>query len=401
MFVTVAHRIGLYTPGWPGQNTPNGIATAVYYLARGLQQTQMQPVILARNIDGEVPDDIPVVTLPDLPWRKFDRLRAKLGDVEAGHRQMARNIAAAVEQAADAHGLDAVLMEETNGWARLVAEQTRIPVFLTLHGPWVLLRTHDSRGSPQADAQREARELKGYLAAPGILAPSRNVLAVVEDAADLRNTPTAVLPNSYAAPRPEVLAAALPERHILFIGRFDYLKGGDTVLQAFAQLAKTHKDVRLSFAGPDKGLRDPDGTSTDIDTMLARLPDDVAARVRYLGAIDRDEVARLRGTHAICLIASRYENLNYSLLEAMAAGQAIVCTKVGGPAEVLEDGRTALLVPPGDPEAMAAALARVLEDADLAQALGTAARAKLEADFDPRMVAQQTADFIGGILDKG
>ncbi len=395
-----SRRIGLYTPGWPGQNTPNGIATAVYYLARGLQQTQMQPVILARNIDGEIPDDIPVVSLPDLPWRGIDRLRAKLGDVEAGHRQMARNIAAAVAQARAAHGLDAVLMEETNGWARLVAKTTGLPVFLTLHGPWVLLKTHDSRGSPQADAQREARELKGYLAAPGILAPSRNVLAAVEGTADLAATPTAVLPNSYAAPRPETLSATLPRRDILFIGRFDYLKGGDTVLQAFAELAAKYPDVRLSFAGPDKGLRDADGTSTDIDTMLARLPEETRARVTYLGSIDRDEVARLRGTHAICLIASRYENLNYSLLEAMAAGQAIVCTKVGGPAEVLENERTALLVPPGDSAAMAEALARVLEDSDLARVLGEAARAKLEADFDPGVVAQRTAEFIGAVLDK-
>lgn len=399
--MTKPRRIGLYTPGWPGQNTPNGIATAVYYLARGLQQTQMQPVILARNIDGDPPADIPVVPLPDLPWRWSDRLRAKLGDVEAGHRQMARNIAAAVDQARSAYGLDTVLMEETNGWARLVATYTHLPVFLTLHGPWVLLKTHDSRGSTEADAQREARELKGYLAAPGILAPSRNVLTAVEAAADIAETPKAVLPNSYAAPRPEVLAAALPERHILFIGRFDYLKGGDTVLQAFARLAQTHKDVRLSFAGPDKGLREPDGTSTDIDTMLATLPEDIRTRVTYLGSIDRSEVARLRHTHAICLIASRYENLNYSLLEAMAAGQAIVCTRVGGPAEVLEDGRTALLVPPGDPDAMADALARVLGDGDLAQALGGSARAKLETGFDPAQVAQQTAAFIGGILDKG
>lgn len=400
--MTRTRRIGLYTPGWPGQNTPNGIATSVYYLARGLQQTQMQPVILARNIDGPFPEDIPVVPLQtDLPWRWQDRLRSKIGDGEAGHRHMARIIADAVGRAQAEHGLDAVLMEETNGWARMVQEECSLPVFLTLHGPWVLLKTHDSRGSPLADQQRETRERKGYLAAPGIIAPSHNVLAAVEGATDLTATPRTVLPNSYAAPRPEVLSAARPEPDILFIGRFDYLKGGDTVLQAFARLAETHPDVRLSFAGPDKGLREADGRSTDIGAMLATLPEDIRARVTYLGPIDRAEVAQLRATHAICLIASRYENLNYSLLEAMAAGQAIVCTRVGGPSEVLEDGKTALLVPPGDPEAMAAALSQVLEDSALAGHLGEAARQKLEADFDPTHVARQTADFIGGILDKG
>jgi glycosyltransferase involved in cell wall biosynthesis len=108
----------------------------------------------------------------------------------------------------------------------------------------------------------------------------------------------------------------------------------------------------------------------------------------------------MRSEHAIALIASRYENLNYTMLEAMAAGQAIVSTKVGGPAEVLEDGRTALLVPPGDPAAMAAALARLQADSALVSRLGQAAQDKLAQDFNPATVAARTVSFLKTALNR-
>ena len=211
--------------------------------------------------------------------------------------------------------------------------------------------------------------------------------------------PKIVLPNSLTARTTGSLAADLEPRDILFIGRFDRHKGGDTVLEAFSRLTETYPEARLTFAGIDKGVRQQDGSVLHIEAALAALPPDVRSRITHMGPVGREEVARLRGEHAIALIASRYENLNYTLLEAMAAGQAIVCTAVGGPAEVLEDGVTALLVPPGDAGAMADALRRLLDDAGLAARLGTGGRAKLAQDFDPATVAAQTAAFIDTVLN--
>jgi len=82
------------------------------------------------------------------------------------------------------------------------------------------------------------------------------------------------------------------------------------------------------------------------------------------------------------------------MLEAMAAGQAIVSTRVGGPAEVFEDDVTALLVPPEDPEAMAVALERLLNDPTSIARLGAAARAHLTANFHPKIIAQRTVAFL-------
>ena len=394
-----APRIALLTPGWPGYNTPNGIATAVHALATGLHRIGHPPVILTQHVDGPSPDDIPVVPVTELPWSWLDRAQARFGDADlVGHRQMARMISQALQTAIDTHGIDVLVMEETNGWAGMVAEHTQIPVVITLHGPWQVLKTHARLGTPESDAKRVARELAGYQAAAGLIAPSRSVLEAVTKSAPLPGTPKVILPNTLHSDIPDRLAATCQPRDILFVGRVDFLKGADTVLKAFSLVTETHPDARLTFVGPDKGLRDTNGAVLSMPEALARLPEASAARIDYKGPLPRDEVARLRKTHAIALMASRYEVFGYTILEAMAAGQAIVSTAVGGPAEVLEDAQTALLVPPADPDAMAQALRRLLDDTALTRHLGQAARAKLERDFNPETVAQQTLAFLGQVL---
>jgi glycosyltransferase involved in cell wall biosynthesis len=69
------------------------------------------------------------------------------------------------------------------------------------------------------------------------------------------------------------------------------------------------------------------------------------------------------------------------VLEAMAHGRPVVATPVGGTPELLVDGETGLLVPPRDPQALAAALRRVLEDPELAARLGRAGRERVEREF--------------------
>lgn len=395
--MTSAPRIGLLTPGWPGHNTPNGIATSVYNLATGLHDMGKTPVILARTIDGPCPSDIPVISLPALTWRWQDRVRSKLGDTGAVQYHVGREVAAAVATAIREYGLDVLVMEETNGWAGVVQAQVPVPVIVTLHGPWTILKSLASLGAAE-DARRERREQKGYKSVAGIIAPSRNVLTAIENDTPLPDTPKALIPNSFADDGSGPLAVSLPARNILFVGRFDFLKGADTVLEAFTRLTDIHPDARLTFVGPDRGVQQPDGSVLHMDAALAALPDKVRSNITYRGPLDRAEVVQLRATHAIALTASRYENLNYTLLEAMSAGQAIVSTAVGGPAEVLEDGNTALMVPPADPVAMAAALGRLMEDTTLTQNLGAAARAKLIRDFSPEVVAEQTVTFVENIL---
>lgn len=398
--MTDALRIGLFTPAWPGHSTPNGIATSVYNLAIGLHEIGHVPVIVPMKCDGEGPADFPVVPVPDLAQGLWGRLRQRFGGYDAANETFIRRIVQATTHARAQHGMSALIMEESLGWTRHVEARTGLPVIVALHGPTALLQQHYRPGDavPEYQRYKERLEAEAFAAASALISPSRHVLEGVAGLADIAGKPQAVLANSFRAPEPDPLPAALPERKILFVGRFDYLKGGDVIFEAMARLVECHPQAQLTFAGPDHGLDRADGTKQSIHEVIAALPEATQSRITYFGPASRDQVAALRAEHAIALIASRYENLNYSLLEAMAAGQAIVSTAVGGPSEVLVEEDTALLVPPADPEAMAAALGRLLEDAALTERLGGRAVAAVKRDFDPAVIAGRMLDFVRDVV---
>ncbi len=93
------------------------------------------------------------------------------------------------------------------------------------------------------------------------------------------------------------------------------------------------------------------------------------------------DAAELLGLADVFVLPSLWEGLPLALLEAAALGKPIVATDIEGIREVVRDGETALLVPPGDPRALAAAVVRLLEDRDLAAKLGGRARADIPGRF--------------------
>jgi glycosyltransferase involved in cell wall biosynthesis len=95
----------------------------------------------------------------------------------------------------------------------------------------------------------------------------------------------------------------------------------------------------------------------------------------------RDDIPALLAAADLLCLPSREEGLGLAALEAMAAGLPVVATRVGGLAEVVEDGKTGLLVPPGDRAALANALRELLSDAPRSLAMGKAGRARVEAHY--------------------
>ncbi len=387
-------KLGLVTPGWPGHNTPNGIATSVYHLAMGLQAIGHEPVIITITKDGPQPEGIPVFSLQPRSWSILQKIRHRFGALDIQQEVFGQRLADAVDKAAIEHDLDAVIVEETHGWANAIIAAQTVPVVVFLHGPWILHQALQSDGNDKRDRNRLAKEAKLFAAGTALISPAQQVLEAVEQAVDVSHMPRKVIRNSY----PVRKSVSARERQILFVGRYDRHKGGDTVIKAFEHLAARRADVTLTFAGPDSGVLQADGTSQSIKTAISQLPKDTQDRLNWVGRQTVEDIAKLRNTHTIALIASRFENLNYTMLEAMAAGQAIVSTNVGGPAEVLEHEKTALLVPSDDPVAMSKALERLWDDPDLAQSLGRAARQTLSSDFAPEFIAEDLVQFLNGAL---
>ncbi len=156
-----------------------------------------------------------------------------------------------------------------------------------------------------------------------------------------------------------------PRPYLLGIGRLEWQKGFDLLIEALPRMA----GVDVLLAG--------DGAARAALEALARERG-VAARVRLLGATDRPTtLALLRGAVAL-VCPSRFEGLPLVCLEALAAGRPVVAAAVNGIPELIREGETGFLVPPEDPAALAAALTRVLAAPEPAASLAARGRAIVE-----------------------
>lgn len=168
---------------------------------------------------------------------------------------------------------------------------------------------------------------------------------------------------------------------IVFVGRLRSPKRVDLALEALRRLRAAVPEATLDVAG-DGPLR------SELEELATRLG--VADRVRFLGS-RTDLPGLLLDAHCLVL-ASDYEGCPLSVLEAMAAGVPVVATSVGGIPELVVDGETGVLTPPGDAEGLATALRDVLSSPGRAQLLGENGRARARRLFSrERMVADTCA----------
>jgi glycosyltransferase involved in cell wall biosynthesis len=172
---------------------------------------------------------------------------------------------------------------------------------------------------------------------------------------------------------------------VLTCARLHPQKGHDTLLRAAAEVPDA--TFVLAGDGPERGA---------LEARALELG--VADRVRFLG--HRDDVAQLLAATDVFALPSLYEGSSLSILEAMAARRAIVASAIGGTTELLEPDRTGVLVPPGDPTALAVQLRRLLRDPQLRAALGTAAYQRVKQEFTAENMTARVTRIYGQLLER-
>ena len=171
-------------------------------------------------------------------------------------------------------------------------------------------------------------------------------------------------------------------RRLLFAATWRKNKGVEDLVPAFAALARRHKDLELVVLGA--------GVTEEV--VLGAFPSDVRGRVSCVRAAGDAETAACFGRADLFLLPSLFEGTPLTLIEAMAAGLPVVTTDTCGMKDVVSDGSTGLLVPTRTPEAVAAAVERLLSDSSLRAQLGRAAHALAVERYTWERVAAPVAD---------
>jgi L-malate glycosyltransferase len=164
-------------------------------------------------------------------------------------------------------------------------------------------------------------------------------------------------------------------RLLVHVGAFSPEKDHGTLLEAFQRIAGMQLDLHLVLIGDGPLRREVERS----------VPEQLAPRIHFLGS--RADAAELLGGADVVVLSSTIEGLPGVLLEAAARARAIVATDVGGIPEIVDHGRTGLLIPARDPQALSAAISVLLNDDALRARMGSAGRELVLGSYDMPTVA--------------
>ena len=338
-------RIALFCPSY---GEVGGIESKALELIAAFRRAGHDVMVLARgDAAASAPDtEVPVVRLP---YHQLPRRTRHVARQLRFLRQLPRATSGLRRAVAEARS-DVVLTLAITSYAPYAIALMRVaPVVLSLEGgepggrftanPWVLRWALGRSARVVACARSLAASAQAL--APGI-------------ASRIRFIPNGVNPErfrdgpGYQHSRPYVAA----------VGRLVPQKGFDVLLEALARLPFS-VDLLIAGEGPERPR---------LELLRERLG--LGGRVHLLSTVDVATVAALYCGAALIAVPSRWEGLPLVCLEAMAAGRAVVASRVDGIPDAVVDGETGLLVAPDDPGALAAALGALLSDPERSARLG-------------------------------
>lgn len=373
-------RLALISREYPPTGHRSGIADHTEATARALAAAGHEVHVIAEAGPGARAGSVRAggATIHRLASRRVRprevRLLLRAFDVDRALRRLGR--------------LDLVQCCQWEGEAALYALHPAAPLVTRLTTPRYLVDRVN--GSTRRERRRSllagALERLQARRSARVVSPSRALTSVVARDWGLREAELTIVPPGVdveAAGRVGPVAPPCGEAPYLFyFGPLEPCQGTQDLLDALPRLLDRHRYLHAVFCGDDLGL---DGEPF-ADYGRRRCGGDAARRLHFLGPRPPAEVDGLLRYARVVVLPSRWECLPDAGLEAMVMGQAIVTTSGTGFAELIRDGEEGLLVPPGDPAALSAAIERLVCDHALAARVAAGARRHVRMYDLPRMV---------------
>lgn len=391
-------HVGLVSPAWPVGEFANGIVTYVHHLRSELLNLGHR-VSVFTNVLGATSIDAGVYRVaPTLCQRVARRLARLGGDPSSDILEWGRAIAATIQAVHRADPIDIVEMEESFGWCAQVRELASPPVLVRLHGP-AFLTLGEEAGRPGLARTRIEREGEALRGTAALVSPSDSALRCTAQRYGLEAPIQAVIPNPLKAEGPRWEPERCEGKTLLFVGRFDRLKGGDTALIAFRRLLEADRELKLVFVGPDAGWYAADGRRTGFDEFCSSLftPEERRS-VQFLGMLPAAEIRALRTRAAATLVLSRWETQGYTALEAMLQGCPLIVSDAGALREVVQHGTTGLVARLDDIDDVCANVKRMLDDPRAAREMGRNAQRFVAERHAPRRIAARALGLYDQVI---
>ena len=262
------------------------------------------------------------------------------------------------------------------------------PVVVRGHGNSLSIKRFGAGRPGWGDRIGRKLQLAGMRQASAITAVSNFQAKELASDLSLSQDSVSVIPNPISPlflKQAEEIPRLEPQKPaVLYTGRIELNKGTLELLRSVAQVASQFPDVEYVLAG---GRHNSIHNGT-LQEALSR--NGTRAHVRLLGHVPWEQLANLYRQARVFVMPSYYETFGISVIEAMAFGLPVVATTAGGLPEVVDDGITGILVPPGDSQALGDALIQLLSDPDLRRRMGRAGQERVRAEFTVDQIVPKT-----------
>lgn len=284
------------------------------------------------------------------------------------------------------------------GYGMLEVEADGLPLVTTIHHPITLDRRIELAAAPTLRRRLSLRRWYGFLGMQARVARAATTVVVPSGAsrddvvAEFGVDPARVrvswlgVDDAFVPPT----APRVPGRVLAMASADAPLKGVPVLLEAFAKL-RTERDVELVL------VTRPGGRTSELVERLG-----LGESVRFVHDLSEPDLVALMGSAEVACVPSLHEGFSLPTVELMACATPLVVSRAGAIPEVVgTDGECADLVPPGDVEALRAALAALLDDPDRRAAMGRAGRRRVEEHFSWRAAAASLAEVLAGAVAAG
>jgi glycosyltransferase involved in cell wall biosynthesis len=385
-------RLGYFTPSYPGITGEGGIGTYTCQMVQTLAEWGHEIHVITPGAvpatvhDGKV--SVHVIRTQGMPV--LERLIPGAGTSHCIYRALSR----IVRQ----QRLDLVECPNWDGFGWLFALRRKVPLVVRLS-----TSSAETQAIDQVPASRAARwdvRRERWLArrADALVTHSAAHRTRMAQELEVAVERIALAPHGIQVFPDFCRPSRAPgDLRVVFLGRLEKRKGALDLIHSISDVLAHVPDTRFYFIGADRP-HCPGGV-THAEYIRATLPETVRSRIQLLGRLPDGDVDRWLQMADLFVAPSLYESFGLIFLEAMRWETPVVGTTAGGIPEIIADNETGVLVPPGNPAALAQTMIALLRDEGRRAALGAAGRKCVESQFSVERMAGRAMDLYTRTLE--